>query len=76
MKKNKNIKKVYVGFAADILHEGHINILKIASKLGEVTVGLLTDSAILNVAKMILKNQRSFEAEKKISSINEVINLI
>ena len=32
--------------------------------------------AILNVAKMILKNQRSFEAEKKISSINEVINLI
>ena len=28
MKKNKNIKKVYVGFAADILHEGHINILK------------------------------------------------
>ena len=32
--------------------------------------------AMLNVAKMILKNQRSFEAEKKISSINEVINLI
>ena len=42
----KNKKKVYVGLAADILHEGHINILKIASKLGDVTVGLLTDSAI------------------------------
>ena len=27
----------------DILHEGHINILKTAHKLGEVTVGLLTD---------------------------------
>ena len=28
MKKNKK-KRVYVGLAADILHEGHINILKI-----------------------------------------------
>ena len=43
---NKKNKKVYVGFAADILHEGHINILKVANKLGDVTVGLLTDSAI------------------------------
>ena len=39
-------KNVYVGLAADILHEGHINILKTACKLGEVTVGLLTDKAI------------------------------
>ena len=39
-------KKVYVGLAVDIIHEGHINILKEASKLGEVTVGLLTDEAI------------------------------
>ena len=42
------IKKriVYVGLSADILHEGHINILKTASKLGQVVVGLLTDKAI------------------------------
>ncbi|CAO6130701.1 PrpB PEP phosphonomutase and related enzymes [Candidatus Pelagibacterales bacterium] len=39
-------KKVYVGLAADILHEGHINILKIAKKYGDVIVGLLTDKAI------------------------------
>ncbi len=40
-------KKIcYVGLSADILHEGHINILKIASKLGKVIVGLLTDEAI------------------------------
>ncbi len=42
----KNKKKVYVGLSVDIIHEGHINILKIANKLGEVTVGLLTDEAI------------------------------
>ena len=28
---NKNNKKVYVGLSADILHEGHINILKKAT---------------------------------------------
>ncbi len=42
----KKQKKVYVGLAADILHEGHINILKIANSYGEVCVGLLTDTAI------------------------------
>ena len=29
----KNIKNVYVGLSADILHEGHINILKTKSIL-------------------------------------------
>ena len=49
----KKIKKiVYVGLSADILHEGHINILKTAHKLGEVTVGLLTDQAIASYKKI------------------------
>ena len=47
MKSSKKIKKkVYVALCADILHAGHINILKKASKYGEITVGLLTDRAI------------------------------
>ena len=36
------MKKVYVSLIADLLHAGHINILKEAAKLGEVTVGLLS----------------------------------
>ncbi len=39
-------KLSYVALAADILHEGHINILKVANNYGDVTVGLLTDQAI------------------------------
>ncbi len=39
-------KKAYVALAVDILHQGHINILKTANKYGEVVVGLLTDQAI------------------------------
>ena len=39
-------KIAYVGLAADIIHEGHINILKKAKSYGDVVVGLLTDEAI------------------------------
>ena len=35
-----------MGLSADILHKGHINILKIANSYGNVFVGLLTDEAI------------------------------
>lgn len=40
------MKKVYLGMTADIIHPGIINIITEGAKLGELTVGLLTDSAI------------------------------
>lgn len=55
--------KVYVGMSADILHPGHINILKIASSYGEVTVGLLTDHAISSYKKIPLM---SYEERYKV----------
>tara|TARA_B100001939_G_scaffold322063_1_gene312160 strand:+ start:203 stop:1513 length:1311 start_codon:yes stop_codon:yes gene_type:complete len=45
VKKNKNKKKVYLTLVGDNLNAGHWNILNIAKKLGEVTVGLMTDRA-------------------------------
>lgn len=41
------MKKVYTCFCTDIIHEGHINILREAKKLGTVTVGVLADSAMV-----------------------------
>lgn len=40
------MKSVYICFSTDILHNGHLSILKKAAALGEVTVGLLTDEAV------------------------------
>jgi len=40
------MERVYVGMSADILHQGHINILTTAKSKGFVIVGLLTDEAI------------------------------
>jgi phosphoenolpyruvate phosphomutase / 2-hydroxyethylphosphonate cytidylyltransferase len=46
------MKKVYVGMSADLIHPGHINIIKEAAKLGEVTVGVLTDKAIASYKRL------------------------
>jgi len=74
MKKKIPKKKVYVGLSADILHNGHINILKIASKLGDVTVGLLTDSAISSYKKFPLLTYKQREAiVKNIKFVKKVI---
>jgi phosphoenolpyruvate phosphomutase len=50
----KKIKTVYVGMSADLVHPGHINILKEAEKIGNVTVGLLTDRAIASYKRVPL----------------------
>jgi phosphoenolpyruvate phosphomutase / 2-hydroxyethylphosphonate cytidylyltransferase len=44
--------RVYVGMSADLVHPGHINILREAAKLGDVTVGLLTDAAIASYKRL------------------------
>ncbi len=46
------MKKVYVGMSADLVHPGHLNILKEAAKHGEVVVGLLTDAAIASYKRI------------------------
>ncbi|MEP7147121.1 MAG: isocitrate lyase/phosphoenolpyruvate mutase family protein, partial [bacterium] len=46
------MKKVYVGMSADLIHPGHLNIINAAKKLGEVTIGLLTDKAIAGYKRL------------------------
>ena len=55
-------KIVYVGLAVDLIHEGHINILKTANRYGDVIVGLLTDEAIASYKSIpyLNYNRRKF----------------
>jgi phosphoenolpyruvate phosphomutase / 2-hydroxyethylphosphonate cytidylyltransferase len=46
------MKKVYIGMSADIIHPGHLNIIKKGQELGEVTIGLLTDKAISSYKRL------------------------
>ncbi len=37
---------VYIGMSADLVHPGHLNVIREGLKLGKITIGLLTDKAI------------------------------
>ncbi len=40
-------KTVYTCFCTDVIHEGHLNIIREAQKLGDVVVGVLSDKAVI-----------------------------
>ncbi|GFH93779.1 phosphonopyruvate hydrolase [Lachnospiraceae bacterium] len=41
------MKKVYACFCTDVIHEGHLNILKTAARYGEVYAGVMSDRAMV-----------------------------
>ena len=68
------MKKVYVGMSADLVHPGHLNIIKKASSLGEVTIGLLTDSAIASYKRLpFMSYDQRFEVISNIKGVTNVI---
>lgn len=69
-----NMKTVYVGMSADIIHPGHLNIINEAQKLGRVIVGILTDEAIASYKRLPYLNyeQRSIIVAA-IKGVDEVV---
>ena len=67
-------KKVYCAMSADIIHIGHLNIIKESSKLGVLTVGVLTDKAIASYKRLPTLNYEN--RSKTVSSIKGVDKVI
>jgi len=68
------MKKVYVSLIADLLHAGHISVLKEAARHGEVTVGLLTSTAIAELNDVAyLKYKQRLDVIKNLSLVTNVI---
>ena len=63
MNTHKELSSVYVGMSADLIHPGHLNILKKAAELGDVTIGLLTDGAIASYKRV---PYMSFEQRREV----------
>jgi len=61
----KKEKIVYIGMSADLIHQGHLNIIHEGLKLGEVIIGLLTDEAIAGYKRLplIAFNERKLIVE-------------
>lgn len=67
-------KKAYVGMSADLVHPGHLNIIKKANELGEVIIGLLTDEAIASYKRL---PYMPFEQRKEVvENINGVTRVV
>ena len=47
MENGIGMKQVYTCFCTDVIHEGHLKIIDEATKLGELTVGVLCDSEMI-----------------------------
>lgn len=68
------MKKVYLGVTADIIHPGIINIITEGAKLGELTVGLLTDSAIASHKRLpYLDYEQRKQVVENIKGVSEVV---
>ncbi|MDU1978915.1 MAG: phosphoenolpyruvate mutase [Clostridium sp.] len=68
------MKKVYIAMSADIIHHGHLNVIKEANKYGEVIVGLHTDKVISEYWRNpVMKYEERKTVVESIKGVSKVI---
>jgi len=68
------MKKVYTCFCTDVIHEGHLNVIKEAQKYGEVTVGVLADASMIRYNRFpSISLEERVELVKSIPGVSRVI---
>jgi len=69
-----NMKTVYTCFCTDVIHEGHLNILKKAAELGRVVVGILSDQAMIRFNRFpTVSFEERIRIVKELDIVDEVI---
>ena len=67
-------KQVYTCFCTDVIHEGHLKIIKAAQELGDVTVGVLCDSEMIRYNRFpVLRTDQRVEMVKSIPGLKKVV---
>ena len=65
---------VYMGFSSDIIHSGHIAIIKKAAKIGKLIIGVLTDEAICSYKRYpILSFNERMEMFESLKEVYHVV---
>lgn len=68
------MKTVYTCFSTDVIHEGHLNIIREAQKYGRVVVGCLSDKASIRYNRFpTVQENMCMDMYKKIKGIDSVI---
>jgi len=67
-------RSVYVAMSADLVHRGHLDMIRKAAELGEVTVGLLTDAAVARYKRLPrLAYEQRKEVVENLKGVTRVI---
>ena len=67
-------KKVYTCFCTDVIHEGHMNILKRASEYGDIYVGVLSDEAMVGFNRFpTISLEQRMEIVRETGLVKEVL---
>lgn len=67
-------KSVYLGITGDIIHPGIINIINEGAKYGDLTIGLLTDSAIVTHKRLpYLTYEQRKQVVENIKGVSKVV---
>lgn len=68
------MKTVYTCFSTDAIHEGHLNIINEAKKYGLITVGALTDKAMVSFSRFsTLSEPERIKLYEGIDGINRIV---
>ncbi|MEG1474734.1 MAG: phosphoenolpyruvate mutase [Longicatena sp.] len=68
------MKKVYASFSTDIIHDGHLNIIKEAQKYGALTVGVLSDNAMVKFDRFpTISQAERIEQIKNLEGVSDVV---
>lgn len=68
------MKKVYLNVSTDILHYGHIELMKKAACLGELMVGVLTDDVVAQYRQVpLVSYEKRKEMISQLSFVKEVV---
>lgn len=68
-------KSVYMCFSTDVIHGGHTSIIKKASELGELTVGILTDNVISSFKRFpILRYEERVKLFEGLKGVSKVVS--
>ena len=68
------MKKVYTCFCTDMIHDGHLNIIREARKYGEVIIGVLSDEAMVRFNRFPgISFQERCRMIQKLDGISQVV---
>ena len=68
------MKTVYACFTTDVIHEGHLNIIRVAKSYGRLVVGVMSDRALVRFDRFPTKTEEErIEMIRALDGVSDVI---